>query len=648
MTMERKKSKFLFDYLPDNTFNHAESDLSGIVTNIHEDRDEAGRSKASDLPDAYILKRISRHAADWPNWDSLSISPEDASIKTPGAANFEVFPRIFECGNCSSINRFRSEEIRELSSDNRGVLDCERCGEELSDHNQMEFVVACPCGQIQEMYVPSHCGAGMALRNPGVGFESSYWRCTDSDCAATSDFHPGNKCLNPDCEFTAQDRKLLPHSASQTFYPQTERLINVQKSLDTLLTNNKYQIQIVSDYLLERSGNAGPSEDEKLGRAMELMDEDEASSRDEALEMAEDQLTVDLQEHRDKTKHFLDERLAGENHVRLSEELFEYLSVVNPSYDEDNRITSYTFAELSEDSGEETHLDQETLDRYCDLRDELKMEEVRLIKNFPITTVSYGYSRVTPSPTGFQTQSESNTPSDEGSSQAGSDAESELDGEDLNDSSSSSSTETDLNLFSSGKWSDTEVFARTTDAEAAMFTMDKRAVLDWLIENDVVSDAGVEDLDRWFLENVYHPARFENIDPVDEPVSRHVYTLLHTFSHSVIQAIGKLSGYGRDSLVEHLLPRSMSVIIYKRSDTDFSLGSIFTLFEEKFPEVVDQINEAEYCTYNTVCERDHNSACEDCLFLSNVTCQNSNQNLSRSVYFGGGFDGIETVGFDEL
>src|SRR6056297_2023864 len=102
MTMERRKSKFLFDFLPDNTFNHAESDLSGIVTRIHEDRDESGRSKASDLPDSYILRRISRHAVDWPNWDLLSLDPEHASIVTPGAANFEVFPRTFACGNCGS------------------------------------------------------------------------------------------------------------------------------------------------------------------------------------------------------------------------------------------------------------------------------------------------------------------------------------------------------------------------------------------------------------------------------------------------------------------------------------------------------------------------------------------------------------------
>jgi hypothetical protein len=89
----------------------------------------------------------------------------------------------------------------------------------------------------------------------------------------------------------------------------------------------------------------------------------------------------------------------------------------------------------------------------------------------------------------------------------------------------------------------------------------------------------------------------------------------------------------------------MSTIIYKRPDTDFSLGSIFTLFEERFDEVVDQMDEADYCTFETVCNKEHNASCEDCMFLSDITCQNVNYNLSRSTYFGGPFDGERITGF---
>ena len=92
----------------------------------------------------------------------------------------------------------------------------------------------------------------------------------------------------------------------------------------------------------------------------------------------------------------------------------------------------------------------------------------------------------------------------------------------------------------------------------------------------------------------------------------------------------------------------MSTIIYKRPDTNFTLGSIFSLFEERFPEVLSQFEESGFCTYDVICERDHNGACEDCLFLSNMTCMKSNHNMSRSTYFGGPFDGETIRGFREI
>jgi hypothetical protein len=204
-----------------------------------------------------------------------------------------------------------------------------------------------------------------------------------------------------------------------------------------------------------------------------------------------------------------------------------------------------------------------------------------------------------------------------------------------------------LNLFNSGKWADTEVFARTTDAEAVMLRLDKKAVLEWLAENDIISLPKDVDPERWFLSRLSVPGRFERI-PAEAIITRHIYTLLHSFSHILVDAIGTLSGYGRDSLVEHLLPRTMSVIIYKRPDTDFSLGSIFTLFEERFDKVVEQVKDADYCSFNTVCRKEHNAACEDCMYLSDITCQNVNYNLSRSTYFGGPFDSEQIVGFGEL
>lgn len=610
MPMERSKSKFLFDFLPANTFNHSESDLSGMITQIHEDRDDAGNAAADDLPDEYIIRRVQRHVKRWYNSAQLDFGFETAEVVTPGAANFEVFPRTFQCGNCGSVNQFTPTEIRNFS-ESKTSIPCERCGTGLSDRDQMRMVSYCRCGGIQDIYVPQHCGAGMEYRNPSVRYEDAYWRCTNSSCSNTRRFDGGSTCFDPDCD--EEDIKTLPHSASTTFYPQTQTLINAHQNLNALHDNEAYQAQITSDYLLRNSSDGGPTQEEVLGEAVEMLGDDAAENREEAIELAKKRLSKDATKHRNEMREFLQASFDESEQLRLSEEFFEYLSVTSDDYDDANRIETYTFESLLENSATESHLSDDELTEYLELSSGHNISETRLIRNFPVTTVTYGYTRGTPIP--------------------GGDTEDERGPQ--------------LNSFSSGQWAETQIFARTMDAEAVMITLDKQAVLDWLSSNDIIQSATVDDPDRWFIENIPSPNRFDPL-PAEQTPARHAFTLLHTLSHLFTDSIGALSGYGRNSLVEHLLPRTMSMIIYKRPDTSFTLGSIFSLFEERFPEVLNQLEESAFCSYDSICRRDHNGACEDCLFLSNVTCANSNNNLSRSVYFGGDFDGNDIQGFNDI
>lgn len=611
MTMERKKSKFLYDFLPGATFNHSETNLSGLISFLNPDINDHGQEVTPDLPDQYVLRRVKRHASKWDNWDQIEFNVAEVDIVQPGSANFEVFPRNFACSHCGSVNQFHYTDIQDYTGGS--TVNCSRCDTPLRDHDQMRFAAVCSCGQIQDIYVPTHCGAGMAFRESGVQLTDSYWLCSSQSCSHREPFNAGGKCFNEACD--RNDLRVLPHSASTTFYPQTETLVNVRQDLDTLHTNDLYQIQIVSDYLLRNEDIGEPDPDEVMDLAMELRQAGEAETNEEARELAKERLTVDVSHHRDLTADFLEKTFSDQEQVQLSEELFEYLSITSEKYDQSDYIYSYTLQELAS-GAVQTHLPQRQVEEYVTERNRRNLSSVRLVKNFPITTVTYGYTRLSPEVSGGFGDSDVNE----------------------------DAVPPALNLFRSGKWADIEIFARTNDAEAVMFTLDPETVLEWVRANFEV-ELEIEDLDRWYLANVTNPGRYAEIDGDAEPVSRAVFSLLHSYSHALIEAIGSLSGYGRESLVEHLLPRTLSVIIYKRSDTDYSLGSIFTLFEERFLEVMSQMEESEFCTYDTICRADHNCACEDCLFLSNITCGNSNKNLSRSVLFGGKFDGAEIDGY---
>jgi hypothetical protein len=55
----------------------------------------------------------------------------------------------------------------------------------------------------------------------------------------------------------------------------------------------------------------------------------------------------------------------------------------------------------------------------------------------------------------------------------------------------------------------------------------------------------------------------------------------------------------------------MAFVVYKRPDTDFQLGSLWTLFEEQFDDFTKHLEELNDCSFDPVCMHDENGACED-------------------------------------
>jgi hypothetical protein len=274
--------------------------------------------------------------------------------------------------------------------------------------------------------------------------------------------------------------------------------------------------------------------------------------------------------------------------------------------DGDSDIDATTLEALQDSASQRADLDPALVDDFLDARDALRFSEVRLITDFPITTVVYGYSRTEAEP-------------DDG---------------------------VHLNTFH-GEGGGDRMFAMTAKAEAVMFSLDPDAVIDWLDANDVLQERPNKDTEQWLLERLRQYPYFREVDPMDDgPAARYILTLLHTLSHLVINGVDALSGYSKSSLIEYLLPHTLSFVVYKHTDTDYSLGAMHTLVEKRFRELADYIqNEGDVCIYDPVCEHEENAACEDCLYISNIACDNGNHNLSRSTLYGGEFDGTTIDGF---
>jgi len=667
-TMERSQSKFIYDYLPWNTFNHAHNNLSGRVAGLKNELDEYGQNVELDLPKSYVISRVHRHISKWPNADAIrdDLTYANTELLKPGWANYLIYPLTFECDACKSVTKFdrdQMDEMAEEGNDARGLAVCQNpnCNERLTDRDQLPFVAICECGTIDELNVPECCGAGMRFRRPTTQMASWYWECAvDPSHDTTSFYGTPVYCPNGDCD--NEDMEVLNHTSSSAFYPQVKNLINVQPQLDDLHSSEHYQARIVSDYLLGGE-ETEPSDREKRQIAADILggtdalvygDEEEV---EEALDEARERLMVDVQEHRNQTEEWLDECFENDARTTLAEELYEHLSVVSPEYAPASGIESVSYQEMVDNNAEDTHLSLPKVRKYNQLRENLNFAEVRLIKDFPITAATYGYTRTAPNPPGEdRNPAEANT---EEEGRRGDDASAEASGGE----GEGDERPVELNLFRTGDHSAPQIFAQTNDAEAVLVQFDHETVVEWLDENDLFDASGglpetvskpdtddPEKMRRWFVANIDPPGRYDEL-PDDAPpgtaecVTRHCYTLLNTTAHLFINGMGALAGHQCESLVEHLMPRTMSFVVYKRPDTDFALGSLWTLFEEQFDDFAAHLDELYDCSYDPVCMHDENGACEDCLYLAAISTENANHNLGRGTFYGGNFDGRDLTGY---
>lgn len=582
--MERKKSQILFNFLPDDTFNHARNGTIGKVSWIFEDR----QSPVDDLPVPYILRRIRPKISRWEN--DVPLSASEVNLVSPDDVKFEIFPTVFECRVCSACTPFDEDRIEQ----GRPPY-CDNCDRRLTDTEQLQFVLICPCGAIDSISLPrcnSCSGRNVRFRRPTSRMQDAYWECLDCNQ------HIGHAYDHIDrCRYCGNNRKIKVHSSSTTFYPQLSKFVNINdEDIDILQDSTAYQVQVIADYLLDEGSDGSNIEiDEAVLEQLDVSEEEYRQAQQEA--------QADIEERRNNLEEWAEDAFGDDDRRQVSEELFEYQSLVD---DGDSDIDATTLEALQDSASQRADLDPALVDDFLDARDALRFSEVRLITDFPITTVVYGYSRTEAEP-------------DDG---------------------------VHLNTFH-GEGGGDRMFAMTAKAEAVMFSLDPDAVIDWLDANDVLQERPNKDTEQWLLERLRQYPYFREVDPMDDgPAARYILTLLHTLSHLVINGVDALSGYSKSSLIEYLLPHTLSFVVYKHTDTDYSLGAMHTLVEKRFRELADYIqNEGDVCIYDPVCEHEENAACEDCLYISNIACDNGNHNLSRSTLYGGEFDGTTIDGF---
>ena len=200
------------------------------------------------------------------------------------------------------------------------------------------------------------------------------------------------------------------------------------------------------------------------------------------------------------------------------------------------------------------------------------------------------------------------------------------------------------------------VYGAKLDTEGILFEISQRKIVEWLYENNIISEEQLPDLDddisvkKWFAQYVHSDviSMFGEIDD-SEKITKNVFALLHSMSHAFMNSAGELSGLSGNSLTEIILVETASIFIYAQTSQGIPLGALSGMAESNYAYFLKKaFDEAKNCAFDPICTERDDTACSACLIIPEISCNHFNAELGRKYLYS--IDGVDnpTVGFWEM
>lgn len=200
------------------------------------------------------------------------------------------------------------------------------------------------------------------------------------------------------------------------------------------------------------------------------------------------------------------------------------------------------------------------------------------------------------------------------------------------------------------------VYGAKLDTEGILFEISQRKIVEWLYENNIISEEQLPDLDddisvkKWFAQYVHSDVilMFGEIDD-SEKITKNVFALLHSMSHAFMNSAGELSGLSGNSLTEIILVETASIFIYAQTSQGIPLGALSGMAESNYAYFLKKaFDEAKNCVFDPICTERDDTACSACLIIPEISCNHFNAELGRKYLYS--IDGVDnpTVGFWEM
>lgn len=604
--MDRNKRTILFEHLPGQTYDF---ERTGVIARTREIR----ATKNTELNLQLVLEAIERVVRAWPGNhrrqfpDSLSSKASSFVLVEPLSASAEMFPMMMWCQNRRCGRVFdRSRPGSTFSST------CPVC--KTGRLIQLPFIQVHRCGALRPLN--PYCrkcksSANMALDKRGSERLSNFqWICRK--CNTTEGVF-GMPC--PECTWdtpvpNVNNPRMMNidvHRAGKTFYPHYVTLLNQpRRELNTFLDIPEWPEIAAAAYLefpelhekrlLDFARYASVRESSET--AFDLSESDKAALKaqgysDTQIEdfrrMQAQLKPKKIQEHEALTPTKIAASLVertGVPHEVWIEARQDMIETVLPTQSGDIR-------QLFENQDPELDFGREVASR-------AGLGRVTLIADFPITTVTYGYSRVDYRPN-------------------------------LCDVRPFPPDRDHGNKF--------PIFVDLIQADAVMLRLDSERVCKWLELNgfpvNLPEGTGSEEMRRQaYFVQLFSDILLRDTITANNPQARMVFCLLHSLSHLCVRRAALLCGLDRTSLSEYVLPRSLSFAVYSSHRFGATIGALTALFEQSLADWLNQVLDSRKCVYDPVCT-DQGGNCHACMHLSEISCQFFNMNLGRSFLFGG-------------
>ena len=591
----------------------------------------------------------------------------------PDRLAYKPDPLVLVCANCSLVHEAKLKELAHAEGQFRGVKPCEESSDGVHDWRQLDVVFAHwsgrvdplspfrkdsdPNGKINQQF-PGRCAAGLQCafklhKGRSGKFRDWYFHCFCGERRGL--IQKDQYSLQWLHERYVQDRatlkeiNMLPVSyrANSLYYVQSDQMISYESTehidlmsddktddlTSKLLQLYEYPVQIADDEAIVEALKSI-----NLPAAIELATNIEDSRKalaaigESGIQAAIDALNLSLAGFRKRAfdKGWIDGgpqppgallrqirfrsqyarkfdpiRLGVEHETLRAEQLDVPVSkdAIRPVVDltdpdEDLQPSGDRSARFAE------------IQKMIARKSALGISELKLLRNLNMLQYSFGYSRVSATPTTMQKHMQ---------------------------------MPVRLCGFPKIDGGKRPIYVLRQSNEALYVKLDEERVRHWLVENGLGEYLHMEEgqkLGGRLIELYNDFGRFaetysETTGQRDRDVPVFVFGLLHSLAHQLIHACSKFSGLDLGSFGERIFPADLAFIIYRKGMTP-DLGNIAAMWRNYGLDVLRALDHprALRCGSGSLCDH-RGGACPACIMIPEVSCGAGNNILSRAFLAGG-------------